>query len=396
MVSLVKPKVKAGFVALTDCAPLVVARELGFDERAGVQLEPVRLPSWSAMRDHIAFEKLECAHMLGGLSLAMHLGLSGVKTDMVVPLLMGRGGNSITISKTVYETALDAKGGSYIGNRANSASLIAPIVEQRKAEGLPPLRFATVHAFSSHNYELRAWLAHGGIDPDKDVELTVVPPPVMVSALMKGEIDGYCVGEPWSQLAVEAGIGCIVATKADLFPQSPEKVLAFRRAWVSGHGDEAAAVVDAVAGAMTWASVPGNHEDLAYILSRSEYLGVDQDVILHGLMCMPRLIPGQDRVPIRHYMSFDGPGFAYPQESSALWLLAQMRRWGQAPQGLEQHASKLCDPSLIEQNVRYTVESKFRKDVGPGDNAFDGINFDGENIEEYWRSFPIGGALKAS
>lgn len=147
---------------------------------------------------------------------------------------------------------------------------------------------------------------------------------------------------------------------------------------------------------MTWASVPGNHEDLAYMLSRSEYLGVDQDVILHGLMCMPRLTPGQDRMPIRHYMSFDGPGFAYPQQSSALWLLAQMRRWGQAPAGLEEYAGKLCDPSLIEKNVRYSVESKFRKDVGPGDNAFDGINFDGENIEDYWRSFPIGGALKAS
>lgn len=396
MVKLVKPKVRAGFVALTDCAPLVVARELGFDERAGVLIEPVRLPSWSAMRDHIAFEKLECAHMLGGLSLAMHLGLSGVKTDMLVPLLMGRGGNSITIAKSIYEEAIAFGGGDDVGGRANSASMIAPIVKHRRLKGLPPLKFATVHAFSSHNYELRAWLAHGGIDPDKDVHLNVVPPPVMVDALLKGEIDGYCVGEPWSQLAVEADIGCIMATKADLFPQSPEKVLAFRRAWVFGHQDEAAAIVDAVAGAMTWASMPGNHEDLAFILSRPEYLGVDQEVILRGLMCMPKLIPSQGREPIRHYMSFDGPGFAYPHESSALWLLAQMRRWGQAPAGMEQRAGQLCDPTLIEQNVRYVVESKFRKDVGPADNAFDGISFDSENIEAYWRSYPIGGALKAS
>ncbi|TNE64071.1 MAG: ABC transporter substrate-binding protein [Alphaproteobacteria bacterium] len=381
--------IRAGFMALTDCAPIVVARELEFDRRFGIHIEPVRLPSWAAIRDHLAFEKLECAHMLGGLSLAMHLGLGGMRTEMTVPLMLGRGGNAITLSSSVYDEALALMAGRPVFNRAESAAMLKPVVAARKLKGERPLRLAMVHAFSSHNYELRAWLAHGGIDPDHDVELSVVPPPRMVEALRNGLIDGYCVGEPWSQVAVEEGLGRIMATKADLYPNSPEKVLALRRPWAIGHADMVSALVEAFSAAMSWAAQTENRTELAYMLSRPAYLNVDHDVILHGLMCAPRLVPGDMRQPIDDYLSFGGTGCGYPAPGTALWLLAQMRRWGQAGAGHEAEVAGVFDPSYIERNVNFSGERKFQFGRRAKQPPFDGVAFDDKDIEAYWRQFAI-------
>jgi len=381
--------IRAGFIALTDCAPIVIARELDLDRHFGLRIEPVRLPSWAAMRDHLAFEKLDCAHMLSGLALAMHLGLGGLRTTLSVPLLLGRGGNAITISSALYSEALAQSGGREIFNRAESAKLLKPVVDARRKAGAAPIRLAMVHAFSSHNYELRAWLAHGGVDPDRDVELIVVPPRRMVEALRSGDVDGYCVGEPWSQVAVEEGLGRIVATKADLYPGSPEKALAFRASWAAGHAESVAALVEVFASAMSWASKAENRSDLAYMLSRPAYLNVDHEVILQGLMCAPRLVPGDMRQPIDEYLRFGGLGCGYPHEDAALWLYAQMRRWGQVGPGLEAEARQLFDPSVIERNIRFSGEPKFQLGHRAKAAPFDGVGFSGGDVEGYAMSFPI-------
>jgi ABC-type nitrate/sulfonate/bicarbonate transport system substrate-binding protein len=241
-----------------------------------------------------------------------------------------------------------------------------------------------VHAFSSHNYELRAWLAHAGLDPEKDLELMVVPRSKMVEALANGEIDGFCVGDPWGQQAVEYGVGVNVATKADLYPFSPEKVLAFRDGWIKGHAETAAAVVEAISSAMEWASQSENHTELAQMLTQVEYLSVSPATIRHTLACEPRMIPGAEAESVPHFIGFDGD--SRPSEAAALWLLAQMRRWGQVTEGQEDKIRGVFAP-LVE--GKGTTEKVLAND-NPAKEAFDGVDFTSDDIETYWRSFPIG------
>ncbi len=384
--------IRAGFVALTDCAPIVAACELGLGRDLGIEIEPVRLPTWSAIRDHMAFEKLECAHMLCGLPIAMHLGLGGLQTDMMVPLMLGSGGNAITISEALHrEMGLEGKTVS----RVDTASYLRQVVRRRKERGLNPLRFAMVHPFSSHNYELRSWLAHGGVNPNRDVEIQVVPPVRMVEALRSGSIDGYCVGEPWNQIAVEEGLGRIVVTKADLYPGAPEKVVALRRGWVAGHTDVAAAVVKTIARAMTWASAPSNLEALSVMLAKPEYLNMDANIILRSLECKPIMYPGGKPKHIANYLSFDGKGTAYPHISKALWVLAQMRRWEQVIEGLEEQASFVYDPTIIERSPEFSGQERFKVRGMETYSTFDGAPFTPDDVEGYQRSFPVRGGFTA-
>jgi len=386
-----KNQINIGFMALTDCAPVIVAKELGFDRQNDLVLNPVKLSSWSALRDHLAFEKLECAHMLGGLALAMHVGLSGLQTEIRVPLLLGRGGNAITISNALYDEALEAKDqAEELPSRSESAKLLKPVIQDRRRRGLPPLKLAVVHVFSSHHYELRSWLAHGDIDPDHDLEIIVIPPHRMIEALKNGHVDGYCVGEPWGQLAAEAGLGRIMTVKADLYPDNSEKVLALRHAWCVGHPEELAALVDVLSAAMSWCADPENHSELAYLLSLPHYLGVDHDVILQALKCMPLLSQGTPPEFIDQYISFDADGLAFPDQKHALWLYAQMRRWGQVGPVLEDSVCEVFDPSTIERNIKYSGDKKFSSGNDSQLASFDGITFNSTDVEGYLKQFAIG------
>ncbi|SDE53794.1 CmpA/NrtA family ABC transporter substrate-binding protein [Kordiimonas lacus] len=379
--------VRAGYVALTDCAPLIVAQELGFDRQAGIKLEPVLLKSWTAVRDGLAFEQLECAQMPGALALAMHLGISGLRVPVRAPLMLGHGGNAITVSTKLYEEGVALLGGEHEGPRGESGVLVRLVAEQRKLRGERRIRIGAVHAFSSHNYEVRAWLAHAGIDPDTDVELIVVPRSKMVEALATGEIDGFCVGDPWGQLAVEAGIGHIVATKADLYPYSPEKVLAFRDTWVKGHQDVAEATVKAIAQGLEWAGQEENHEELAFILSNKDYLNVPAPILMRTLSCKPQLAPGAGETLVPRYLEFGGD--CLPTKAGALWLLAQMRRWGQAEAGFEKDLGTIFQPFTRVIGADPEQDNSVNED--PGRMAFDGVPFTASDIEAYRHNFAASG-----
>lgn len=360
--------VPIGFVGLTDCAPILVAQELGFDQQCGIRIEPVKLKSWTAVRDALAFEQVPCAHMPGALALAMHLGISGMQVSVRAPILLGYGGNSITVSASLYERACDILACDYSDARAESAHLVKAVVQERKAGGERKVRLGTVHAYSSHNYELRAWLAHAGLDPMNDLELIVVPRNKMVEALAGGQIDGFCVGDPWGQQAVENGVGVTVATKADLYPFSPEKVLAFRDGWIKGHEEVAAAVVEAVSMALRWSSQKINHATLSEILTYPENLNVSPALIQRALSCSPKLIPGQAPKFVENYLHFDGDG--RPGQETGLWLLAQMQRWGQIPAGLEGLIHGVFEP--LGPSVQYA--SVVSANDNPAKAAFDGFS----------------------
>lgn len=380
------PVIRAGYVALTDCAPLLVAQELGFDRQAGIKLEPVQMKSWTAVRDGLAFEQLECAHMPGALALAMHLGISGLRVPVRVPLLLGHGGNAITISAKLHDEGTALLGGAFEGARAESAVLVKAVAEQRKIRGERRIRIGAVHAFSSHNYEVRAWLAHAGLDPDVDVELIVVPRSKMVEALATGEIDSFCVGDPWGQLAVEAGIGHIVATKADLYPYSPEKVLAFRDAWVKGHEEATARTIKTITLGMEWAAQEENRDELAAILANKDYLNVPASVLKRALACKPKLTPGAQETFVPRYLEFGGD--CKPTRAGALWLLAQMRRWGQAEAGFEKQLESVFEPLPAASSHLLEQDNSVNED--PGRLAFDGVHFTEHDIEAYRHGFSIG------
>lgn len=271
---------RIGFVPLIDCAVPVVAALKGFAEEEGLRLDLVRENAWAAARDKLAYGVLDGAHMLAGVPIASTLGLSGPAVPMIAPVALGLGGNAITVSTALYQRMVQADPEAMAGPRAGSVRALKKVVTASRER----LSFATVFPFSSHMIELRTWLAAGGIDPDRDVNLGVVAPPRMAAHLEAGWIDGYCVGEPWNLRAAARGTGVIVATKADICPDNPEKVLALRRDWAAEHGPTVAALVRAMVAAARWADAPENREELAALLARPDYVGGSPDLLRTALL----------------------------------------------------------------------------------------------------------------
>ena len=260
-------RIAAAFVPLLDCAVLVAAREQGFAAAEGLELELVKKPSWASLRDHLNLGYVDCAHALAPLPIASTLGVGHVQVDCIVPFVLGRGGNAITVSTQLFSEMQDAAEGRALDTPAANAKALAAAVAKR---AVPPT-LGMVFPFSSHNFDLRYWLAAYGVHPDRDVRLVAIPPPLMVESLRAGHVDGFCVGEPWNSLAVADGLGRIVATKSQLMPHSVEKVLAVR-APLEADGERLGKLLRALLAAAEWADDAANHARLAALLARAEYL----------------------------------------------------------------------------------------------------------------------------
>jgi two-component system, oxyanion-binding sensor len=345
--------ISVGFVPLVDCAIPVVAHELGFAEREGLRLNLVREASWAATRDKVAFGVLDAAHMLAGLPIASTLGLGTQRVDMVAPMALGRGGNAVTVSKDLYRRMVEADPEAMAGPRATSARALRRVIEENRAAGRPPLSFATVFPVSSHNYELRYWMASAGIDPDNDVNLGVIAPPRMVESLRMGWIDGYCVGEPWNLRAVQQDLGVVVATKADIWPNGPDKVLGLRADRAERDPELVGALVRAMVRAAQWADMPGNRAELAGLLAQPQYVGSPQEMLRETLEGRPVLRPHASPSELADRHLFFRWQATFPWRSHAVWLLTQMARWGQLPDedGLAAVAERVYRPDLYRTSV---------------------------------------------
>lgn len=329
MTSAALTPVRCGFVPLIDCALPVIAHEQGFAEQQGLALELVREASWAAIRDKVAFGVLDAAHLLAGIPLACAVGAARApQVGMLALMALGRGGNSITVSSALYRRMVEADPVAMAGPRAQSAQALRKVIDADRAAGRPPLSFATVFPVSSHNFELRYWLASAGIDPDLDLNLGIIAPPRMVESLALGHIDGYCVGEPWGQRAVAKGVGAIIATKSDLFPAAPEKVLGVRTAWAEQQGDVAEKLIRAFVQAAQWADDPDNRETLAALLAREDYLGQSDAAILASLRGEVILRAGEPATVLPGSHVFYHWQATFPWLSHGHWLMAQMQRWG--------------------------------------------------------------------
>jgi NitT/TauT family transport system ATP-binding protein len=390
--------VTVGFLPLLDCAPLVVAAERGFAAAEGLELVLVRESSWASIRDRVIVGHFDAAHMLAPMPVASTLGLAHLSVPMLAPMALGLGGNAITVSTSLWQM-LAANGAALGAGPAQQGAALRAVVADRTRDGLPPLTFGMVYPFSCHNYELRYWLAACGIDPDVDVQLVVMPPPFMADALRLGQLDAFCVGEPWSSLAVESGAGIILATTQSLWRQSPEKVLGLRAAWARRHPERLSALIRAVYRAAAWCEEARNRDDLAELLADSRCVGAPMALlrqILGGELCLSR---GTGTVSVPDFWSPSSNAATFPWASHALWFYSQMVRWGQTRYSAtaEQTVRSVYRPDLYRAAlqpigvVAPSADMKIERTVhAPGfaaEGFFDGRVFDPQDLPTYIASF---------
>jgi NitT/TauT family transport system ATP-binding protein len=321
-------KLILGFMPLLDCASLVVAAERGFAAEEDLDLALVRETSWANIRDRVVIGHFDAAHMLGPMTIASTLGIGHVKVPVIAPFALGLGGNAITVSLRLWEqmTSEGASAGSAPGIHAAALQRVIASREKARRE---PLTFAMVYPFSCHNYELRYWLAAAGIDPDRQVRLVVIPPPFLVDALRAGQIDGFCVGEPWNSVAVNAGVGAIVLPTTAIWPFSPEKVLGCRLEWAQRHPKQLASLQRALYRASRWCERPENHAELASLLAQPKYVGAPANLLHQALDGRLTLTTNSAPARIENFYVPAQHNATFPWVSHALWLYAQMLRWQQ-------------------------------------------------------------------
>ncbi|RWM11475.1 MAG: ABC transporter substrate-binding protein [Mesorhizobium sp.] len=396
-------QVTAGFMPLFDSAVLVAAGEMGFAAREGIALKLHRETSWANIRDRIAIGHFDVAHMLGPMPLACSLGLTPLASETIVPFSLGLGGNCVTVSNAIWE-GMAAHGAVPDLDPARAGAALGALIRERTAAGREPLRFAVVHPHSGHNYELRYWLAACGIDPDRDIEIVIVPPPFMTDALAAGRIDGYCVGEPWNSAAVAAGTGRIVTVKALLWRNSPEKVIGARRAWAEENPETLAALLRALHHSARWCQNPANRSELAALMARPDFLGQPEAIQMPILTGQLQLGAGEARNIEDFFLPFDKAA-NFPWKSHALWFYTQMVRWGQLPHtpqnlaiardcyrpDLYRSALKPLGVALPGANAKVEGALKVATPVGSAgaslvlgpDGFFDGQIFDPDRIDAY-------------
>ena len=365
--------ITAGFLPLTDSLILVIAKEKGFAARQGLDLELVREISWANIRDRVAVGQFDVAHMLAPMPVAASLGLSPIDVPVIAPMALGLGGNAVTVSVALWEK-LAAAGAP----RDFSAREVGAALASVAKAGGPRLKLGVVHPFSSHNYELRYWLAASGIHPDRDVEIVIVPPPLMAAALAAGRIDGYCVGEPWNSVAVDAGAGRIATVKAAIWSASPEKVLGVTERWAAANPDALAALLRAMADAARWCGDPANHAEAAAILARDEYLG--QPALLIARALSGAIVPEAGRtVLVDEFFVPHAHGANVPQPGHALWFYSQMVRGGDISASREGTAiaAGCYRPDLYREALGDPGSES------PGSAFFDHRLFDPDHLDHY-------------
>ncbi|WP_152286780.1 CmpA/NrtA family ABC transporter substrate-binding protein [Flavicella marina] len=337
-----KPQLTFGFIKLTDMAPLAIAKEKGFFEDEGLFVSVEAQSNWKNILDRVIDGQLDGSHMLAGQPIAAGAGF-GRQAELVTPFSMDLNGNGITVSNNVWEgmkphVKKDADGKPV---HPISADALKPVITEYKNNG-KAFKMGMVFPVSTHNYEIRYWLAAAGIHPgmysasniqgqiDAEVLLSVTPPPQMPATLEAGTIYGYCVGEPWNQQAVFKGIGVPVTTNYDIWKNNPEKVFVMTKQFVEKYPNTATAVTKALIRAGKWLDTPGNRKEAVKILSMSQYVGADEAVLANSMTGTFEFEKG-DKREMPDFNVFYRYNATYPFYSDAVWFLTQMRRWGQIP-----------------------------------------------------------------
>jgi nitrate/nitrite transport system substrate-binding protein len=419
-----KDELRFGFIKLTDMAPIAVAYERGYFEDEGLYVTIEAQANWKVLLDGVIDGKLDGAHMLAGQPLAATIGY-GTKAHIVTPLSMDLNGNGITVSNSVWaemKKNIPHENGKPV--HPIKADSLKPVVDSYRDAG-KPFKMGMVFPVSTHNYELRYWLAAGNIHPgfyaphkgdtsgtiDAEALLSVTPPPQMPSTLEAGTIDGYCVGEPWNQQAVFKGIGVPVITDYEIWKNNPEKVFGMTKEFTEKYPNTTVRIVKAMLRAAKWldANNNANRAEAVKILSQSRYVGADYEVIANSMTGTFEYEKG-DKREVPDFNVFFRYFATYPYYSDAIWYLTQMRRWGQIsepktddwyfdvaksvyrPDIYATAAQELINEGLMSaaEFPSLTTETGFRL---PQSEFIDEIVYDGTKPNAYLEKFPIG--LKA-
>jgi two-component system, oxyanion-binding sensor len=319
---------RIGFIPLVDAAALIVAVDKGFAKAEGLDITLVREVSWSNVRDKLNIGLFDAAHLLAPVAIASSLGLGHIKVPITAPFNLGLNGNAITVSPALHAAIMGELDGEPFDPMA-TASALARVVANRRRAGAEPLTFGMTFPFSTHNYQLRFWMAAGGVDPDEDVRLVVLPPPYMVDSLAGGQVDAFCVGAPWNSVAVDLGVGHILHFVSDILVRAVEKVLAVRQNWSERNPDVLAALIRAAGRAAEFIEQPETRAEAAKILSQADRIGVDAEVIQRTLDGRLKISPDGTMRQSSRYLLVGREGAERPEPVQAAWLYAQMVRWGQ-------------------------------------------------------------------
>src|SRR5262247_831621 len=279
-----------GFIPVSDAAPLLIAVDKGFCAAEGLDVHLHREVSWSNVRDKLNIGLFDAAHLLAPVAIASSLGLGHVKVPIVAPFGLGVNGNAITVSPGLYADIAKAAEGDILDPMV-SARALARIIAERRQSGEEPLTFGMTFPFSTHNYHLRFWMAAGGIDPDEDVRLVVLPPPYMVESLTSRQVDGFCVGAPWNSVAVDLGVGSILHFGCEILVHAAEKVLAVRAQWADENPDTLMRLVRAHQRAAAYIEDAGNRADVSAMLAAPNRIDVDAEVISRTLDGQLKITP---------------------------------------------------------------------------------------------------------
>ena len=370
-----KKEVKIGFIPLTDCASVVMASVLGFDQKYGVKIVPSKEASWASVRDKMVNGELDFAHVLYGLVYGLHLGIGGPKKDMAVLMNLNNNGQAITLSKTLAD-----KG-------AVDGASLAKVMAKEKRE----YTFAGTFPTGTHAMWMHYWLAAAGINPVTDAKLITVPPPQMVANMRVGNMDGFCVGEPWNHRAIMDGIGITANTSQDIWKDHPEKVLGTTGDFASKNPNTCRAVMMAILEASRWIDASlQNKMKMAETVAQKSYINTSVDAINQRILGRYQNGMGKTWDDPNHMKFFNDGKVNFPYLSDGMWFLTQHKRWGL----LKAHPDYLGVAKQINQIELYKQAASglglsVPKDVMRTSKLIDGVVWTGKDPAKYADSFAI-------
>ncbi len=370
-----KEEVKIGFIPLTDCASVVMASVLGFDKKHGVKIIPTKEASWAGVRDKLVNGELDFAHVLYGLIYGVHLGTSGPKKDMAILMTLNQNGQAITLSKKLAD-----KG-------AVDAASLAKLMATDKRD----YTFAQTFPTGTHAMWLYYWLASVGVNPLKDAKVITVPPPQMVANMRVGNMDGYCVGEPWGHRAIADGIGITATTTQDIWADHPEKVLGTTAEFAKKYPNTARAVTAAILEASKWIDAGlQNKMKMAETIADKAYVNTSVDVINQRILGRYQNGLGKTWDDKNHMKFFADGNATFPYLSDGMWFLTQHKRWGL----LKDHpdylnVAKQINHIDIYKQAATATNTPVPKDVLRTSKFMDGVVWDGKDPKKYADSFKV-------
>ena len=370
-----KKEVRIGFIPLTDCASVVMAAVNKFDEKYGIKIIPTKEASWASVRDKLVNGELDAAHVLYGLVYGVQMGIGGPKKDMNVLMSLNNNGQAITLSNQLKD-----KG-------ATDGASLAKLVAKKEKE----YTFAQTFPTGTHAMWLYYWLAANGIDPIKDVKTITVPPPQMVANMRVGNMDGYCVGEPWNNRAIMDNIGFTAVTTQDIWTDHPEKVLGTTAEWAGKYPNTARAMVAAILDAGKWIDASlANKQKTAETIAQKSYVNTDTDVIVARMLGRYQNGLGKSWDDKNHMKFFNDGAVNFPYLTDGMWFMTQHKRWGL----LKSHPDYLAVARQVNRIDLYKQAATAAGVALPksdmrSNKLIDGVVWDGKEPAKYADSFKV-------